>query len=255
MAAAYPTWNTANDEQICVEEDSIKEPLLSRDPFPIHLDWESSGNVKEPLAHHQLQSSTPSMSAVTQTQSTNNINQPEQPTTHIEVEGPLRVWSPRDDESHPDTLTSSQLHRVVNRLIGGKHSISPPDPLVTTSLRCTPSAASTSTCLLLPSSVANTIGGASPKHRCFHPNPNDIVFPKPSVYSPPTQPSSHHQSTKEQQRSTSMMHHHHHHHHASSAMGAAFALGATQDFLSLSLSPPICRRREMPALRGPFVSL
>lgn len=30
---------------------------------------------------------------------------------------------------------------------------------------------------------------------------------------------------------------------------------AQQDFLSLSLSPPLNRRREMPALRGPFVSL
>ncbi|GAB0095633.1 hypothetical protein DMENIID0001_110340 [Sergentomyia squamirostris] len=28
-----------------------------------------------------------------------------------------------------------------------------------------------------------------------------------------------------------------------------------QDFLSLSLSPPLNRRRDMPALRGPFVSL
>lgn len=30
---------------------------------------------------------------------------------------------------------------------------------------------------------------------------------------------------------------------------------AQQDFLSLSLSPPLNRRRDMPALRGPFVSL
>ncbi|XP_055699379.1 SRSF protein kinase 3-like isoform X2 [Phlebotomus papatasi] len=40
-----------------------------------------------------------------------------------------------------------------------------------------------------------------------------------------------------------------------SSVDVALSKAQQQDFLSLSLSPPLNRRRDMPALRGPFVSL